>query len=203
MSPAWVSSVRLWARCCSRACRRYLNAGPTDPATSTFPFNENMPLRNHSAVINDVPGAIAIQDAIVRIEWVGQSSNPVAFAPYLRKSPLAGMQPRPVTFSFAKGDQSAANPTTTAILRAGALADPATYVRNDFAFAANTAIGKNPHAFLFNFSAAGIGSALAAQQQVATFLASDGALVIDPDGGAALFETPIAGPQPEDLSFIP
>ena len=33
----------------------------------------------------------------------------------------------------------------------GALTDRAIYFRNDLAFAANPAIGKNPHAFLFNF----------------------------------------------------
>jgi hypothetical protein len=33
-------------------------------------------------------------------------------------------------------------------------------------------------------------------------LASDGAVTIDPDGPAPLFETPIAGSLPETLNFI-
>ena len=62
--------------------------------------------------------------------------------------------------AVAKGDQSAPNPTTTAIRTTGAFADRATSFRNDLAFPANPAIEKNPHAFFFNFSAAGIGVAL-------------------------------------------
>jgi len=42
-----------------------------------------------------------------------------------------------------------------------------------------------------------------AQNQIATFFASDGALTIDPDGTAPYFETPISIPLPEDLAFIP
>jgi hypothetical protein len=45
--------------------------------------------------------------------------------------------------------------------------------------------------------------ALAAQQQIATFFASDGTVVIDPDGVGTLFEVPIILPLPEDLNFIP
>jgi len=48
-------------------------------------------------------------------------------------------------------------------------------------------------------------SALAAvaQQQLATFLASAGAVTLDPHGAWPFFETPIAGPPPETLNFIP
>jgi hypothetical protein len=45
--------------------------------------------------------------------------------------------------------------------------------------------------------------ALAAQQQIATFLGSGGTTTIDPDGACLFFETPIAGPLPEALNFIP
>ena len=96
---------------------------------------------------------------------------------------------------FAKGDRTVPNPTTTAILRAGDLAGRATYYRNDLAGAGSVA---NPHTFL-----TGIGNpatatfALQAQAQLATFLASGGAVTIDPDGAGPVFETPIAGPLPE------
>jgi isopenicillin N synthase-like dioxygenase len=42
-----------------------------------------------------------------------------------------------------------------------------------------------------------------AQQQIATFFATEGAVVIDPDGLGPFFEVPIAGPLPEMLNFIP
>lgn len=41
------------------------------------------------------------------------------------------------------------------------------------------------------------------QQQIATFFASDGQTTIDPDGSGPLFETPIAGPLPDELNFLP
>ena len=45
-------------------------------------------------------------------------------------------------------------------------------------------------------------AAFAAQQQIATFFASDGAVTIDPDGAGPFFETPTSM-VPEDLAFIP
>ncbi len=105
---------------------------------------------------------------------------------------------------FAKGDQTVPNPTASALIRAGGLEDRATYFRNDLAFA--TVPGytvKNPHTFLSNISGASGPLAVAAQQQIATFLASGGATTIDPDGPGPYFETPIAGPLPEALNFLP
>ena len=43
----------------------------------------------------------------------------------------------------------------------------------------------------------------AAQLQIATLFAGDSATVLDPDGALPFFETPIAGPLPEDLGFLP
>ena len=90
-------------------------------------FNENMPLRDgiplmvrladgttqviESPVINTVAGAMAIQEVFERTEWVSQTGNPVAYAPHLRKDPLAGVPAQPVIFQFAKGDQTVPNPT--------------------------------------------------------------------------------------------
>jgi hypothetical protein len=68
----------------------------------------------------------------------------------------------------------------------------------------NPAVGRNPHTFLTNIAnPAAAPYALAAQNQIATFFASDGATTIDPDGAAPIFETPMVGPPPEDLAFIP
>ena len=106
------------------------------------------------------------------------------------------------------------NPTTTALLRAGDLADRATYFRNDLFIAALSADPtvsavvvsalKNPHTFLTNIQLpASAPIALAAQQQIAAFFASDGTLTLDPDGGGPLVEVPIRGPLPETLGFLP
>jgi hypothetical protein len=165
-------------------------------------FNENIPLRNLPVVTDAVPGASAIQEYIDRAVWAQQAGNPAAYAPYIT--------PSKVLFQFARGDKTVPNPTTSAILRACGCASRATLFRNDLAFAANPAVGKNPHTFLTNIVGAGAFYALQAQAQMATFLASDGATTIDPDGPpdpvdpvkGRIFETPTSM-VPEDLAYIP
>jgi len=167
-------------------------------------FNENLPLRNQPPVINTVPGAIAIQKMIDNGEWTGQAGDPVAYAPHLRRDPLEGMSSKPIIIQFAKGDQTVPNPAASALLRAGDLADRATYFRNDLAFALNPATPKNPHGFLSSITVPSVSAyAFEAQAQVAAFFLSEGATTIDPDGVGPIFETPVAGPLPEELNFIP
>src|SRR2546428_3771956 len=155
-------------------------------------FNENIPLRNLPTVIDTVPGASAIQTVIDNTEWAQQAANPAAYAPFIT---------RPVIIQFARGDKTVPNPTATAILRAGHLAGRATLFRNDLAFPV-FGTSKNPHTFLTNVVGPGALFAIEAQQQIATFFASDGATVIDPDGAGPYFETPTSM-LPEDLAFIP
>jgi hypothetical protein len=182
-----------------------INLPPTPglPPPLNLNFNENIPLRDQPTVINDVPGALAIAEVFDRTEWVAQSGNPVSYAAFIRAHPLPGNGAKPVIVQFAKGDMTVPNPTASAILRAGALADRATYFRNDLAYALNPGVGKNPHTFLTNIGGAGALYAIEAQLQIATFFASGGATTIDPDGAGPFFETPIAGPLPETLNFIP
>jgi hypothetical protein len=93
------------------------------------------------------------------------------------------------------------NPTTTAILRAGDLADRTTFYRHDLAPAA---LPDDPHGFLT--AAAGKGQlvfgaiALGAQEQIATFFGSNGTTIIRPEP-AGLLEVPIALPLPEGLNY--
>ncbi len=165
------------------------NAVPNATLTS---FNENMPLRDLPPVIDTVPGASAIQTLIDNTEWAQQAANPAAYAPHIK---------RPVIIQFARGDETVPNPTTSAILRAGNLASRATLFRNDLA---NAAFGTstNPHTFLTNIVGPGAPFAIAAQTQIATFFASDGATTIDPDGAGPYFETPTSM-VPEDLAYLP
>ena len=74
---------------------------------------------------------MAIQDNLERSEWVQQHGNPVSYAPYIRKQPMRGSAPKPVIIQFAKGDMTVPNPTATAILRAGDLADRRLELRGD------------------------------------------------------------------------
>jgi hypothetical protein len=167
--------------------------GPFPIAPPLLGFNENIPLRNLPPVVA-TPDQVAIQQVIEDNEWAQQAANPAAYAPHLTQ---------PVIMQFARGDETVPNPTTSAILRAGNLALRATLFRNDLAFA--TVPGytvKNPHTFLTNVSGAGAPFAFAAQQQIATFLASDGTVTIDPDGSGPYFETPTSM-VPEDLAYLP
>ena len=166
-------------------------------------FNENIPLRDLPPLINNVPGAMDIQKVFDWDQWVQQAGNPVSYAAQIRKQPLPGAAPKPVLIQFAKGDMTVPNPTASAILRAGELADRTTFFRNDLAFALNPAVPKNPHTFLTNVANADALFAIGAQQQIAIFFASNGVVVIDPDGAGPIFEVPIVGPLPETLNFIP
>ncbi len=172
-----------------------------------FAFNENIPLRNQPPLIDTVPGASAIQQLIERTEWASQSGNPVAYAVHLRAQPLSGVPAKSVILQFARGDQTVPNPTTSAIIRAGALQDRTTLFRNDLAFAADPTFPKNPHSFLTRLPGLAPPGpslvALAAQDQIAQFIASGGAVTADPDGAGPLFETPMVGAPPEDLAYIP
>jgi len=171
-------------------------------------FNENKPLRNQPAVINTIPGAIEIQNALEFSEMASESGlTPVVWARHLREEPLPGLYPKSVIYQFAKTDQQAVNPGTTALILAGNLADRTLYYRHDLAFAQDSSpsMPKNPHLFagsptspneLFSEISRG------AQDQIGAFLASDGTVVIHPEP-AQFFEVPISGPLPEELNFIP
>jgi Bacterial Ig-like domain len=162
------------------------NAGLTN-------FHENIPLRG-LPLVTATPDETAIQQLIDRSEWVQQSANPAAYAPYVRG---------PVLYQFARGDQTVPNPTTSAILRACGCAHRATLYRHDLAFAANPLLPKNPHQYLTNIANPAMAPfAVATQHQLATFLMSDGTTTIDPDGAAPFFETPTSM-VPEDLAYIP
>jgi dienelactone hydrolase len=188
------------------------NGGP-DPIlpSNPFPFRENLPLRNQPTLVNDVIGAMPIQEFLERFEWAMQQADPLAYAPHLRRDPLAGVAPRPILITFAKGDPVCPNLITTALLRAGDLADRTMYFRADLAYAPNQPTAQDLHEYLFRLTPAGIGFALAAQEAIGTFLASDGNTTIDPDPvdhdldpatpPRDAFEVPIVGPLPEDLSF--
>jgi dienelactone hydrolase len=183
-------------------------------------FHENIPLRDgvplrvrladgtvqeiRSPVVNAAAGAMPIQELIERMEWVQQSGNGLTYAPYLRKAPLAGVPAKSVLYQFDRGDQTSPNPAETAYLRAGDLADRATFYRNDLAYAEDPTVPNDPHTFPTRIDSPNAlvrAVARGSQQQIATFLASGGTLIIHPEP-SRFFEVPIAGPLPEDLGFI-
>lgn len=182
-------------------------------------FHENLPLRDgvpftvsladgttqeiQSPVINHVAGAMAIQEVLDTSEWASQAGSPVAYAPHLRRAPLPDVPAKPVICQFAKGDLGAPNPNTTAILRAGDLADRTLYYRHDLARAEIPSLPLNAHMFMVSTGIVAFrGIALGAQAQIARFFASDGETIVHPEP-ARFFEVPIQGPLPEALNYIP
>ena len=146
---------------------------------------------------------MAIQECSRTSEWVSQAGSPVAYAPHLRRAPLPGVPAKSVIYQFAKGDLGAPNPNTTAILRAGDLADRALYYRHDLARAEIPSLPMNAHMFMVSIDVAAFRDiALGAQAQIAIFFASNGETIIHPEP-ARFFEVPIQGPLPEDLNYIP
>jgi hypothetical protein len=169
---------------------------------------ENIPLRDQPPLVNTVTGAMEIQQALDRFQWVQQAGNPVSYAQHIRKQPLPGNRPKPVIVQFARGDQTVPNPTSNALIRAGDLEDRTTLFRNDLVVVGIPGAPKNAHTFLTNIDVttlplAVVQLAFAAQTQIATFFSSGGAMTIDPDGLGPIFEVPVVLPLPEALNFIP
>jgi hypothetical protein len=172
-------------------------------------YNDNLPVRGAAPLVNDIPGALAMQQVEERADWLSNSANPGAFAPYLRLSPLPGVRSRPFLIQESRGDQNVPNPHTAEVVRAGLFADRVTLYRHDL-FASKLSF-KNPHSFIIRTDLAVMQNvALAAQEQLARFFASDGSVVIDPaldadgndaDGSDPLFEVP-ASSVPDDFGFI-
>jgi hypothetical protein len=169
-------------------------------------FNENKPLRDQPPVTNDVEGAMDIQEAMELHEWGQQSGqSPVPWARYLREAPLPGLLPKSLLIPFGRGDQNAINPGTSAILRAGNLADRTVHYRHDLAFAEDATIPRNPHFFITTSptspNALVRSIAQGVQRQIATFFASGGLVVVHPEP-ARFFEVPVVGPLAEGLHYI-
>jgi hypothetical protein len=146
---------------------------------------------------------MAIQAILENFEWVSQTGSPVAHAPHLRRAPLRGVPAKSVICQFAKGDLGAPNPNTTAILRAGELADRTLYYRHDLARAEMPSLPMNPHTFMVSIGVVAFRDiSLGAPAQIAMFFVSDGETIIHPEL-ARFFEVPIQGPLPEELNYIP
>ncbi len=138
-------------------------------------FVESLPLPGEAPVRDPAPGALAIQAYLDRAEWISQSANPVAVAPYLRQAPLPGVPRRPVLFQWAVGDQTVPNPTTVALLDAGLLWPASSLYRHDLAGAGFSERFRNPHGFLTWTAFPEVYAVgRAAQEQVARFLLSGG-----------------------------
>ena len=164
-----------------------LNGGESGCEDGRRGFTESTPLYGDAPVTAPAAGALLIQATGARTNWINRSGSPEAFAPLLRLRPPAGQAAKKVLYQFAYGDQTVPNPTSSTLMRAGQLREVTTLYRNDLTPTA----GSDPHGFLIDPRITG---RQLGQTQVATFLMSGGATIVDPDGSAAVFEVPISDP---------
>ena len=177
-----------------------LNAGST--------FDANWTLRNEPVRVNTVKGAIDLQEAFEKVEWLNAAGDGINFAAHLKSSPLAGVPAKKVLWQFPIGDRTSPNPTESAMILASGMQESTRVYRADLAYAANPAIPLNPHSFMLDIStAANLPVAIAAQSQIVGFLASGGAVIPDPNsqltpasGVPNLFERPAT--LPESLNYL-
>jgi hypothetical protein len=179
-------------------------------------FNENYVLRYLPVKVNQVAGAIEIQNHFELLEWLQAVGDPIPYAPHLLSSTLPGVPIKPVLWQYARGDRTVPNPANTALVRAANMRQTTWIYRHDLARQVLPTLPLNPHAFLLFFlspdsetvelpDVGGLAVSIAAQQQIAGFFASDGATIPDPNIivqfilGQSLFEHPDF--LPEDLGF--
>ncbi len=171
------------------------------PVTAPI-FNENIALRDLPIITEHVDGALEIQEYFDHLAWISASGDGASYTPHLRKEPLAGVAPKSILINFGRGGQTAPNPRTTQLLRAGDLADAATLYRNDLAYADDMTVAKNPHTYTMRLSGLSGPVGRGGQEQVAAFLASRGQTVLHPEP-ARNFKAPILLPLPEEFGYIP
>ncbi len=180
-------------------------------------YDEDYVLPDQPVKVTTVPGAAAIQSVFETLEWLEIAGDPIAFAPHLKLSPLPGLPPgRPVLVQFARGDETVPNPANTGLIRAAGLQASTWMYRHDLARAKAPDLPADPHPFLVLFVSlsgntiqlpglAGMAISLDAQQQIAAFLAGDGAAIPDPNAlsrlllGIPVFQVPAT--LPVDMGF--
>jgi hypothetical protein len=155
-------------------------------------FNADYVLPNQPVHTVTVPGALPIQDLFETLDWLATSGDEIAFAPHLKISPLAGMPARPALIQFARADMTMPNPSTSDLILAAGMQSSTWEYRHDLARAQAPDLPLDPHPFLMLFISLGgstiqlpgldgLSISLDAQGQLASFLASDGTAIPDPN----------------------
>ena len=168
---------------------------------------------------------MAIQAAFEAADWLGMLGDPLSYAPHLTQSPLAGVPAKSTLFQFGLADLEVPNPTESAVVRAAGAQSSTWLLRFDKVAGIApdlVPLGLNdpslgfpilPHRVLsnptiFNYPDEKL-LALAEQQQVAAYFASDGTTNPDPNpfltgpfAGQSIFEIPAIPALPEQLNYF-
>lgn len=170
-------------------------------------FNQDYVLPGQPVHTITVPGAVDVQNFFDTVEWLGNSGDPIAFAPHLVVSPLSGNTARPMLMQFARTDMTVTNPANSMLIRAAGLQGSTWEYRHDLTRAVDAALPVDPHPYLVLFVSLNGNSvqlpgldalaiSLDAQEQLASFFAGDGKTMPDPNQfskllfGFNVFEVP-------------
>ncbi len=161
-------------------------------------FVDQMPLRRQPVSFLTMPGARELQDFWDRTEWLENPGAPHSYGRHLRSATLPGVGIKRVLFQMAVGDQVAANPSTSRLIRAAGMREQTSLYRYDTVRSLVPGVAADPHSFLVPQGPAPTqATGLAAIAQALTFLASGrdaipdvNALVAPLFGGRGVFETP-------------
>ena len=147
-----------------------------------FEYEEEIPLRNEPVRLIRAPGALAIQEALARFEWIETSGSALVFAPHLKSATLPGVGAKRILWQMAWGDRTVPNPSTAALIRAANMTDSFTVYRHDVARQTSPDLDPNPHAFLVPLGNADAQLiSLLTLQQVLGYLVTSGAEIVDPN----------------------
>lgn len=194
-------------------------------------FNDDYVFRDQPPLVVSAPTdgtarPTTLQAAFEAAEWLDMSGDPLSYAPHLKTSPLAGVPPKNTLLQYGFGDLEMPNPTESAIIRAANAQPFSWFLRFDEAVASHPellsvmSVGVPfpilPHRTLSNETIfdpdfpfpAETSLALAEQQQVAAYFASNGKSNPNPNQflsgvftpSSKLFEIPAT--LPESLNFL-
>jgi hypothetical protein len=161
-------------------------------------FTDNYVLRNQPVQVNNIAGAIDLQNLFANLEWLQTGGDPLSYAPHLTLSPLPNVPAKQALFLIPEGDRTVPNPQESALIRAAGMLSSTSLYRYDLAAPLAKRFGftlpADPHAFLVDItSAATLMIANAAQQVVATYLTSNGATIpTESVLGTQVLQTPTA-----------
>jgi hypothetical protein len=161
-------------------------------------FADNYVLRNQPVLVNNVAGAIDLQNLFANLEWLQTGGDPLSYAPHLTLSPLPNVPAKQALFLIPEGDRTVPNPQESALIRAAGMLTGTSLYRYDLAAPLAKRFGftlpADPHAFLVDVtSAATLMIANAAQQLVAAYLSSQGASIpTESVLGLQVLQTPMA-----------
>jgi hypothetical protein len=151
-------------------------------------------------VVNEVPGAIAIQNFQDTAQWIEAPGMPGNYATHLTSATLPGVPLKRVLFQYAIGDATVPNPANVALVWHANAREMTSVYRHDVARRAVPTLGANPHAYMAGIdpaNPAGTAIALAAQRQAVEFFRSGAFAVPDVNNAVAqffgnrpIFETP-------------